>query len=786
MAGWIVIVDDDVSNLKMAGHILSRHNLRVTALRSGMALLSYVEENRPDLILLDIKMPEMDGFETLERLRAYEKQAGLPEIPVVFLTSADDSETKAKGFEMGVSDYIKKPFIPEILIRRLDGILTLNKQYEDEHEENSVDPLTGFLNKQAMISKLTVMLQKRSGYLMLIDLDSFKRVNDIYGMKKGDEYLIAFADLIRKNVGAGSVIARTGGDEFMVFTKMTADESYFQQLSTIVNTGIVQNAKNILGNDLNIPVGASIGITYVSGISSDYVQAYKEACSALEYVKKNGKHGYAIYRPNLTGNESGTQEMDLKGLSGMLSEQNVSNRAMLLDQDTFLYVYQFAMRYIKRYNRNACRLLFTLSRHTGVTDAVFKDYCEQFSAHLTSILRKSDLIMRSRQNQFLVLLTDIRENAISQMMGSLLRGWEELHNDDIVVSYETEYIGMDSLKKEGGEALWVVVVDDDPANLKMAGHILSKNGIHVTALRSGKALLDFVQKNRPDLILLDVAMPEMDGFETMEHLRTQEESIASIPVIFLTGEDSGDSEARALGLGAMDFIRKPFTPNALTLRIRQIVELMRLQQNLSVEVAKKTRDNEALFIHVVQALADAIDAKDSYTNGHSERVASYSREIAKRYGYNESEQNDIYIMGLLHDVGKIGVPDEVINKPARLTPEEFEKIKVHPAIGARILDKIEEMPKLAVGAHWHHERMDGTGYPYGLSGEMIPEEARIIAVADAYDAMTSYRSYRDPLTQERVLNELENGKGTQFDPRFADIMIRMISEDKDYEMREKH
>ena len=186
-------------------------------------------------------------------------------------------------------------------------------------------------------------------------------------------------------------------------------------------------------------------------------------------------------------------------------------------------------------------------------------------------------------------------------------------------------------------------------------------------------------------------------------------------------------------------------------------------------------------VHIVQTLAEAIDAKDTYTHGHSSRVAEYSREIAQRSGYSESAQNEIYMMALLHDVGKIGVPDAVINKPGRLDDDEFAQIKEHPGKGARILGS---MPELVTGARSHHERFDGRGYPDGLKGLDIPEEARIIAVADAYDAMTSNRSYRRGMEQSKVREQIEKGKGTQFDPKFADIMIQMIDEDKDYRMRE--
>ncbi len=331
---------------------------------------------------------------------------------------------------------------------------------------------------------------------------------------------------------------------------------------------------------------------------------------------------------------------------------------------------------------------------------------------------------------------------------------------------------------------WIIVVDDDTANIKMAGHILSKANMRVTGVKSGQALLDYVAENgRPDLVLLDINMPEMDGFETLMRLR-QMDGGDEIPVIFLTADENEELESKGLTLGATDFIKKPFIPEVLTIRARHIIDLTHLQQNLAQEVDKKTQENERLFIHVVQALAEAIDAKDTYTNGHSGRVAEYSREIARRYGYKGKQLDNIYMMGLLHDVGKIGIPDAVINKPAKLSDDEFDMIKNHPVMGARILKNIKEMPSLATGARWHHERYGGGGYPDGLMGEDIPEEARIIAVADAYDAMTSRRSYRDPMPQGVVREQISEGKGTQFDPVFADIMLQMIDEDVDYTMKE--
>ena len=338
---------------------------------------------------------------------------------------------------------------------------------------------------------------------------------------------------------------------------------------------------------------------------------------------------------------------------------------------------------------------------------------------------------------------------------------------------------------------WILVVDDDTANLRMASHILTAEGMRVSCLKSGEDALRFLQENRPDLILLDIHMPGMDGFETIAAVRDNEKT-ADIPVIFLTADDDSETETQGLKAGAMDFIKKPFVPQVLLLRVRHTIELIRLQENLAQEVEKKTQEVKAqhekldkISMQIVKALSGAIDAKDTYTNGHSTRVADYSRKIAKHAGFSAKQQDDIYMMGLLHDVGKIGIPGVIINKPGKLTDEEFEKIKTHPALGEGILKNITEFPQLAVGARWHHERYDGKGYPDGIAGEDIPTEARIIAVADAYDAMSSRRSYRDVLAQNVVREEMAKGRGTQFDPDFADIMLAMIDGDTDYQMREK-
>lgn len=213
----------------------------------------------------------------------------------------------------------------------------------------------------------------------------------------------------------------------------------------------------------------------------------------------------------------------------------------------------------------------------------------------------------------------------------------------------------------------------------------------------------------------------------------------------------------------------------------ELEQMVRVQ---NTELIKKQETIEEMFVQTVTALSEAVDAKDRYTSGHSKRVAEYARMLAKRMGMSEEEQEEIYRAGLLHDIGKIRIPAEIINKAGKLTDEEYNIIKIHPVTSYNILRGIAGNNLIAIAAKYHHERYDGRGYPNGLSGDTIPLVARILAVADTYDAMTSNRSYRKALPQDVVRSEIEKGKGTQFDPDIAELMLQMIDEDKEYAMRQ--
>ncbi len=330
----------------------------------------------------------------------------------------------------------------------------------------------------------------------------------------------------------------------------------------------------------------------------------------------------------------------------------------------------------------------------------------------------------------------------------------------------------------------VLVVDDDEVICVTVKEILGKTFSVETCMDGNEALI-MAKNDNPDLILLDINMSGMNGFEVFERLR-EDAATKDIPVMYITADEDREKETSALKNGARDLIRKPFVPEVLLQRCKGVIDLDRYQKNLQGEVEKQTDRAERLNQEMMFALSRTVDAKDHYTNGHSERVASYSAEIARRLGKSFEEQKKIYEMGLLHDIGKIGVPEEIINKTGKLTDEEFERIKEHTTTGYEILSNITDMPELSYGARSHHERYNGTGYPDHLAGDAIPEEARIICVADCYDAMTSTRTYSKPKPQEVVRAEIERCRGTQFDPVIADVMIAMIDDDKDYIMNEQN
>jgi putative two-component system response regulator len=320
----------------------------------------------------------------------------------------------------------------------------------------------------------------------------------------------------------------------------------------------------------------------------------------------------------------------------------------------------------------------------------------------------------------------------------------------------------------------ILAVDDDETNLLMLRAVLEGAGYsRVTTTPDPTLALGMCAQSRPCLVLLDLHMPKLDGFQLMERLAPLTHGGSSVPIIVLTADETEQVKRRALTLGARDFLTKPVDQMELLLRVRNLLQVQQLQQRLSTQnanlehlVEQRTSDLERARLEILDRLALASEYRDDETQEHAWRIGRTSALLALQLGLGEREVELIRRAAPLHDIGKIGIPDAILLKPGRLSAEEFETIKSHTTIGAQILSG-SNSPVLTMAesiALTHHERWHGGGYPQGLSGEAIPLPARLVAVADVFDALSHARPYKDAWPLHEAIAEIRNQSGRQFDP----------------------
>lgn len=305
----------------------------------------------------------------------------------------------------------------------------------------------------------------------------------------------------------------------------------------------------------------------------------------------------------------------------------------------------------------------------------------------------------------------------------------------------------------------LLLVDDEPGNLQVLRHTL-QDQYRLLFAKDGQAALDLVRSDRPDLILLDVMMPGLSGYEVCRHLK-RDPWTSAIPVVFVTALADVANEHTGLELGAVDYITKPFNPHIVRARVRTHLSLVRADELL------ETR------LEVVQCLGRAAEFKDNETGRHVVRMSHYSQIVARALGYGEQAAQDLLHAAPMHNIGKIGIPDAVLLKPGKLTAEEWKIMRQHTVIGARILgDHPSGLLQLAASiALNHHEKWDGSGYPNGLAGEDIPHTARVVAVADVFDALTSVRPYKRAWSVSDAVELLREESGRHFDPEIVTAFL---------------
>lgn len=306
----------------------------------------------------------------------------------------------------------------------------------------------------------------------------------------------------------------------------------------------------------------------------------------------------------------------------------------------------------------------------------------------------------------------------------------------------------------------ILLVDDDPAIANSISMTLAAQKYQVTTANSGRSALERVAAFAPDVVLLDLQMPEMDGIEVCRALRARADT-QLLPIVFLTAHDTREAKLQCIEAGGTDFLSKPFDMLELRTRLQALVQHKHL-----IDQMESTEG-------VLRVLARCLEANDEYTRGHSDRVAEYTASLAAALGLSLEDQNRLAGAGLLHDIGKVAVRSQVLHKPGALTEEERTEVECHPVVGVRILGELKLASRYLPSIRHHHERLDGTGYPDRLKGGAIPLDARMMAIADAFDAMTSHRPYRPALPEERALEILVEHAGRQWDDDLVQAFVKM-------------
>lgn len=321
----------------------------------------------------------------------------------------------------------------------------------------------------------------------------------------------------------------------------------------------------------------------------------------------------------------------------------------------------------------------------------------------------------------------------------------------------------------------ILIVDDSPLNISVLVGLLKSDYKTLIAKDGEQAYSRVFSDQPPDLILLDIMMPGIDGYEVCRTLK-QDPRSKHIPIIFVSAMNEVGDEEKGLALGAVDYITKPFSPPVIQARLKTHLALALQQRELEHEVLRRTEELDRSRKDLIRRLGLAAEYKDNETGLHVQRMAEYARLIALELGFSETDADNLASAAPMHDIGKLGIPDAILCKPGKLTEEEFDVIKTHPEIGAKILENPDsELLRTAREiALYHHEKWDGTGYPEGLSGESIPVTARICALADVFDALVCIRPYKKAWTVVEALNLFEEQKGKHFDPNVVDAFKKVL------------
>ena len=788
----VLIVDDDPMIRELLTIYISDIDCNIETAENGEKAIKLVNEKKIDIMILDLLLPDMDGFDVCRKIKEYEKTYP---IQVVIVTSLTDTRSKIEGIEAGTDDFLLKPVSRDELKARLLSLFK-KKAYLDQlivRTDNALnaaitDKMTGVYNHGYFKNFLTMELNRaeRHGHklaLLMIDIDDFKKFNDRYGHPCGDEALKIIASIIRENIRKVDLLARYGGEEFAIILPYLGLEAA-EEIATRILEKVNNHCEIPFASDGRLSV--SIGLSIFPDHISDANALIKTADCALYMAKRNGKNRVAVYSEI---SESTYTDNIYQAGFGMIhqvesfykNEINTSFR----DSLTGLFNHGFFLIYLEqellRSNRSGNSFSLAMldidelgmlnqKQGPGGGDRLLRDVGEV----INKTIRGVDIAARYGGDRFIIIfvgacikesmdvserIRTLIENEIDEQItvsiglasfhpgsqnsiGSIIDEAQsalmqaKTRGKNMVCCYKS------SEKKYDDKIFEILLVDDDPLNLKYLEGLLQPIGYSTHRSKNGSEAIYIINNMEIDLVLLDVMMPDMDGFEVCRKIKTNEDT-RMIPVILITALDDTETKIRGIDAGADDFISKPPNKAELLARVKSLLRLKRLNNNLtSIE-------------NVLFSMAKAVESKDSYTQGHVDRVSQMAISIGKDMGVSNSELEALRFGGILHDIGKMGVPSEILNKPGPLNDEEWEIMKRHPEIGYRICLPLKKNLGNALDiVRHHHEKLDGSGYPDGLRNDEISMVARIMAVADIYDALITDRPYRKGMSMEKTLDIL--------------------------------
>jgi len=673
----ILIADDSITMLKLVEMILLKEGYEVITASDGLEAINKIFNYKPDLIISDVTMPVMNGYQVC---RLIKEEPETKHIPFIMLTAKDQKSDKFWGLKTGADEFLTKPFEPQMLVRTVQAML--QKFPPKKHIFDSIKEEKLFTAEE-IIMRVNELLDKR-----LYESTVLNEISII------SESIHNYQEIIEK---VFSIINKVMDFDVAFFMLVFEDKTEIYRL-----------------------IVTKYGMKIFDSLKEEALEEYNKAKE-----KKYEKTKKIFIEDLLKINEFTSENINASLNSRLHIKLKVRNKLLGIFSIGSIEenVFEKSKELVEMISRQIAIVIDSAILYNQV-----KNLAELKSRSLNIVTQVGELMgSMTDMNNLMKLIVSMAINVTSASVGSLLL-----------------------YQKETNSLVFKVATGEKAQSL------------HGKHLKIGQGLAGYCALKCKTVNVANTGQDKRFDSSFDKEIGFSTQSVLCVPLLH-----------KGKLVGVLEVINKKDKAQ-FTKEDEEILITLGNQIATALENARLYNEVQEIFISTVQSLSSAIDAKDKYTHGHSKRVCIYSLAIADVLKLPEEVKANLRLSALLHDIGKIGIPEAILTKPTRLTEEEFEQIKQHPEIGAKIIEPVKLLHKIISGIRFHHERYDGRGYPYGLKGKMIPLAGRIMAVADTYDAMTSDRSYRKGLSPKIALDEIQTCSGTQFDPEIVKAFLIAI------------